>query len=250
MFDNLPFMPAFEVLREVQMDRLQSTLGQGRWREELVRRHREPDLFLVGALNIRQTEDEPHAYDSLRKIAARATSLEDNEKIYGMERASRQIDRQLGQLRAEAVPGDAELPKEQEEFLNGIVNAAVMPVYPADAEHLNGTYEFCAAMGMDHDRIRRSIADGCFQTLIGIARAQEEVPHSMTSRSVAALTAMGRVPGIVIEHNPSAKHYGRCPFFRLRTEAEGTKSIPCPFEGMRGIYRTCREDFVHIQALR
>ena len=67
MFDNLPFVPAFEVLREVQMDRLQSTLGQGRWRQELVRRHRQPDLFLVGALNIRQTEDEPDAYDSLRK---------------------------------------------------------------------------------------------------------------------------------------------------------------------------------------
>jgi predicted acylesterase/phospholipase RssA len=250
MFDNLPFMPALEILREVQMDRLQSTLGKGRWREELVRRHREPDLFLVGALNIRQTEDEPDAYESLRKIAARATSLEDNEKIYGMERASRQLDRQLGQLRVESGPGDAELPKEQEEFLNGIVNAAVMPVYPADAEHLNGTYEFCAAMGMDRDRIRRSIADGCFQTMLGIARAQAEVPHSMTSRSVAALTAMGRVPGIVIEHNPSAKHYGRCPFFRLRTEVEDTKSIPCPFEGMHGIYRTCREDLVHLQALK
>lgn len=250
MFDNLPFMPAFEVLREVQMDRLQSTLGQGQWREELVRRHREPDLFLVGALNIRQTEDEPDAYDSLRKIAARATSLEDNEKIYGMERASRQIDRQLGQLRADALPADAELPRAQEEFLNRIVNAAVMPVYPADAEHLNGTYEFCAAMGMDRDRIRRSIADGCFQTMLGIARAQQQVSGSMTSRSVAALTAMGRVPGIVIEHHPSAKHYGRCPFFRLRTEEADTKSIPCPFEGMHGIYRTCREDFVHLQALR
>ena len=107
-----------------------------------------------------------------------------------------------------------------------------MPVYPADEDHLNGTYEFCAAMGMDRDRIRRSIADGCFQTLIGIARAQEEVPHSMISRSVSALTAMGRVPGIVIEYKPSAKHYGRCPFFRLRTEAEDTKSIEnCPFEG-------------------
>jgi len=72
----------------------------------------------------------------------------------------------------------------------------------------------------------------------------------MTSRSVAALTAMGRVPGIVIEDNPSAKHYGRCPFFRLRTEAEDTKSIPCPFEGMHGIYRTCREDLVHLQAVK
>jgi predicted acylesterase/phospholipase RssA len=244
MFDNLPFIPAFEVLREVQMDRLQSTLGRGRWRDELARRHREPDLFLVGALNIRQTEDEPDAYDSLRKIAARAISLEDNEKIYGMERASGGIDRQLGQLREEAETGDAALPKEQEEFLNGIVNAAVMPVYPADADHLNGTYEFCAAMGMDRDRIRRSIADGCFQTMLGIARAQEEGPYSMTGRSIAALTRLGRVPEIVKERKQSGKHYGRCPFFRV----EG-QPIPCPFEGMHGIYRTCREDLVHIKEL-
>jgi predicted acylesterase/phospholipase RssA len=250
MFDNLPFIPAFEVLGEVQKDRLEATLGRGRWREELVRRHREPDLFLVGALNVRQTEDEPNAYDSLRKIAARATSLEDNEKIYGMERASGQIDRQLGQLLAEPLPGDAALPREQESFLNGIVNAAVMPVYPADAEHLNGTYEFCAAMGMDRDKIRRSIADGCFQTMLGIARAQEQVPHSMISRSVVALTAMGRMPGIVIESKPAVKNQGRCPFFRLRAEAEDTKSIPCPFEGMHEIYRTCREDLVHIRAVR
>jgi hypothetical protein len=244
MFDNLPFMPAFEVLSEVQTDRLQRTLGRGRWRDELVRRHREPDLFLVGALNVRQTEDEPDAYDSLRKIAARAISLEDNEKIYGMERASGQIDRQLAQLREGALPGDAALPEGQEEFLNGIVNAAVMPVYPADADHLNGTYEFCAAMGMDRDKIRRSIADGCFQTMLGIARAQEEVPHSMISRSVAALTAMGRVPVIAIEKKQAVKAYGLCPFFKV-----GSQSIPCPFEGMHGIYRTCREDLVHIRAV-
>jgi predicted acylesterase/phospholipase RssA len=244
MFDNLPFVPAFEILREVQTDHLQSTLGQGRWREELVRRHREPDLFLVGALNIRQTEDEPDAYDSLRKIAARAISLEDNEKIYGMERTSIQLDRQLGQLRADAEPGDAGLPKEQEEYLNGIVNAAVMPVYPADADHLNGTYEFCAAMGMDREKIRRSIADGCFQTMLGIAKAQEEGPYSMTGRSIAALTTLGRVPEIVIQRKPPAKHYGRCPYFKVAGQ-----SIPCPFEGVHGIYRTCREDLVHISAI-
>jgi predicted acylesterase/phospholipase RssA len=244
MFDNLPFIPAFEVLREVQIDRLRPTLGQGRWRDELVRRHREPDLFLVGALNIRQTEDEPDAYDSLRKIAARAISLEDNEKIYGMERAALQIDRQLAQLREEAEPGDASLAQEQEEYLNGIVNAAVLPVYPADADHLNGTYEFCAAMGMDRDRIRRSIADGCFQTMLGVARAQEEGPYSMTGRSIAALTKLGRVPEIVMERERAAKHYGRCPYFRIDGQP-----IPCPFEGMHGIYRTCREDLVHIQAV-
>jgi predicted acylesterase/phospholipase RssA len=243
MFDNLPFIPALEVLREVQMDRLQSTLGQGRWREELTRRRREPDLFLVGALNIRQTNDDAEDYDSLRRIAERAVSLEDNEKIYGMERACAGIDRQLGQLRREPEPEDASLPKEQEEFLSGIVNAAVMPVYPADADHLNGTYEFCAAMGMDRERIRRSIADGCFQTMLGVAKAQAEGPYTMTGRSVAALTAMGRVPEITRERNGASRHYGLCPFFRVRGEA-----IPCPFEGMHGIYRTCREDMVHIKA--
>jgi predicted acylesterase/phospholipase RssA len=242
MFDNLPIIPAFEVLREVQMDRLQSTLGQGRWREELIRRHRQPDLFLVGALNIRQTEDEPDAYDSLRKIAARAVSLEDNEKIYGMERASQGVDRQLSQLRADPDPGDTRLPKEQEEFLNGIVNAAVMPVYPADADHLNGTYEFCAAMGMDRQRIRRSIADGCFQTMRGIAKAQQEGPYSMTGRSIAALT--GRIPKIQIIPTPAHPHHGRCPYFKVDNQ-----SIPCPFEGMHEIYRTCRQDPIHLKSI-
>jgi predicted acylesterase/phospholipase RssA len=244
MFDNLPIIPAFEILREVQTDYLRSTLGQGRWRQNLVRRHREPDLFLVGALNIRQTEDDPDAYDSLRKIAARAISLEDNEKIYGMERASLGVDRQLSQLRADPEPADASLPKEQEEFLNGIVNAAVMPVYPADADHLNGTYEFCAAMGMDRDRIRRSIADGCFQTMLGIAKAQQEGPYSMTGRSIAALTGRGRIPQITIVRSQASKYYGRCPYFKVDAQ-----SIPCPFEGMHQIYRTCRQDLVHIQAI-
>ncbi len=244
MFDNLPFMPAIEVLGEVQRDYLQSHMGKGKWREELVRRHREPDLFLVGALNIRQKEDEPNAYDSLRKIAERAISLEDNEKIYGMERASQKIDRQLGQLLTDANPADSALTGEQENFLNGIVNAAVLPVYPADQEHLNGTYEFCSAMGMDREKIRRSIADGCFQTMLGIARGQEQGPYSMTGRSIAILTAAGRVPRIVVEKLRAPKDYGRCPYFKVDGQ-----SIPCPFEGMHGIYGTCREDLVHIQAI-
>jgi hypothetical protein len=97
---------------------------------------------------------------------------------------------------------------------------------------------------MDRDRIRRSIADGCFQTMLGIARGQAEGPYSMAGRSIAALTATGRVPEIVIDYKASAKHYGRCPFFRV-----GSQSIACPFEGMHGIYRTCSEDLVHIRAM-
>ena len=244
MFDNLPFLPAFEVLREVQVDRLRPELGKGLWREELSRRHREPDLFLTGALNVRQTENPAEAYDSLRKIAARATSLEDNEKIYGMERTCRQIDRQLGRLNRQPLPSDADLPAGREEFLNGIVNAAVMPVYPADADHLNGTYEFCGAMGMDVAKIRRSIADGCFQTMLAIARGQEQGPESMSGRSLGALTAMGRVPRITFEHG-RVESGAACPFFRVQGQP-----LPCPFRGLDSIYETCGKDPVHAGALR
>lgn len=244
MFDNLPFLPAFEVLREVQTDRLQAALGKGRWREELVRRHRAPDLFLTGALNVRQTDDPAEAYDSLSKIAARATSLEDNEKIYGMERTCRQIDRQLGKLSAEPRPGDAALPAGQEGFLNGIVNAAVLPIYPADADHLNGTYEFCGTMGMETAKIRRSIADGCFQTMLAIAQCQEQGPDAMVGRSLGALTAMGRVPRITFAYERGETN-GECPFFRVHG-----KPLPCPFHRHDGIYETCGKDPVHIRALK
>lgn len=244
MFDNLPFLPAFEVLREVQADRLQSTRGRGLWREELVRRHRQPDLFLTGALNVRQTDDPAEAYDSLRKIAARATSLEDNEKIYGMERTCRQIDRQLGRLSPAPRPGDADLNADQEEYLNGIVNAAVLPVYPADAGHLNGTYEFCGTMGMDVVKIRRSIADGCFQTMLAIARGQEQGPESMAARSLGALTAMGRVPRLTFEHG-RAEQSGACPFFRVKGQP-----LACPFRGIERIYESCGKDPVHAALLR
>ena len=212
MFDNLPFTPAFEVLREVQMDRLQATARAGQ-----VARGAGAPASRAGSISRGRAEYPADGGRAGRPTIRCARSrparhpLKTTKKSTGWA-AIRQIDRQLGQLRA-AAPGDARLPGEQEELLNGIVNAAVMPVYPADAAHLKGTYEFCAAMGMDRDRIRRSIADGCFQTMLKIARAQEETPHSMTSRSVAALTAMVRVPGIVIEHDPAAKHYGCCPFF-------------------------------------
>jgi hypothetical protein len=232
MFDNLPFLPAFEILREVQLDHWRP----GRWREDLVQRYREPDLFLTGALNVRQTNDDGD-YDSLSKIAARATSLEDNEKIYGMERTCRQIDRQLSRVSTQ--PSQSAPTRETERFLAGIVNAAVMPVFPADADHLNGTYEFCGTMGMDVAKIRRSIADGCFQTLKGVARGQEAGPDSMVGRSLGALTAIGRVPRITFEHGRSASD-GVCPFFRVNG-----KAVACPFHGHDGIYEVCGADSAH-----
>jgi predicted acylesterase/phospholipase RssA len=234
MFDNLPALPAFEVLAEVQRDRLRPTLGHGKWRDELERRYREPDLILVGSLNVRQNPGLGHEYGSMLTASARATSLADNEKIHGLERASIKIDKILKDVRRRPKGAHVTVPAKTEEFLNGIVNAAVLPVYPSDELHLNGTFNFCASLGLDRDRVRRSIAGGCFQTMCTIREGRQE-PESLTGRSLKAT-------GIVqITKRTGESQKPVCPYF-LAAGAD----IPCPFaEGADGIYSTCSKDQVH-----
>ena len=181
MFDNLPAMSVFEILSEVQKDRLHDMLGQGNWRTELARRHREPDLFIVGSLNTEKTtraDKGPNDVrdESINEIRKRATRLADNEKIYGLERAARRVDRQLSQVLpndgAECIEEDKHIDTDgegtRERVLNGIVNAAILPVFPRDLEHLNGTFQFCKSLGLRKERVRRSIANGCYEMLVQI----------------------------------------------------------------------------------
>ena len=239
MFDNLPALPAFEVLAEVQRDRLRPTLGHGLWRDELERRHRDPDLILVGSLNVRQKPNLNHQYGSMLKASARARSLADNEKIHGLERASIKIDKILKDVHSRPKGAHRTVPAKTEEFLNGIVNAGVLPVYPSDEQHLNGTFNFCASLGLDRDRVRRSIAGGCFQTMCTIREGRQE-PESLIGRSLKAT-------GIIQITARSSESTGSiCPYF-LAAGAD----IPCPFaEGEDEIYSTCTKDKVHGQQHR
>jgi hypothetical protein len=233
MFDNLPALPAFEVLAEVQRDRLRATLGQGKWREELLRRHREPDLILVGSLNVRQKPNLCVKYSSMLKAYGRAGSLADNEKIYGLERAGIKVDRMLNQVGEEPKPTDVAVPGPTEDFLNGVVNAAILPVYPSDEAHLNGTFNFCTSLGLDRDRVRRSIAGGCFQTMHELYQQQSK-RETLVGRSIAAT----RLHEIVLQRpNPGATI---CPYFRTLEH-----DLPCPFESADEIRTTCTRDATH-----
>src|SRR5205823_4300404 len=150
MFDNLPFIPAIQILRDVRQKKLECTLGQGKWREELLRRHRSPDLFVVGALDAKQEPgDLNQPYDVLTDIWSRAGSLGDNEKIYGFEHSARKIDRQLAALER-AAPAEP-ISEEAERYLNGVVNTAILPIYPSSKKSLNGTFHFCESLGMRRD---------------------------------------------------------------------------------------------------
>ncbi len=263
MFDNLPAMSAFQVLREVQKDHLRGEIGHGRWRDALVRRHQKPDLFIVGSLNTQlldglwqedenpdtakqekhpngaRHEQTPVLYDSILKSAARARCLANNEKIYGLVRASEKVDRQLSQVESAAKVGkerrtkDQAIDPNQETFLNGIVNAAILPIYPRDPEHLNGTFQFCTSLGLDRDRVRRSISNGCFEMLAELHRRQAE-PDSLVGRAIAA-NGLGRIE---VRHSPASSPV--CPYFQT-----GSGDLACPFHGADTIHLVCSADETH-----
>ncbi len=279
MFDNLPAMSAFQVLREVQKDHLSGKVGRGHWRDELVRRHQKPDLFIVGSLNTQQPdgvwqedenqEDEkpdtptktentgkgkpdgakrqpiPVAYDSILKSSARARCLADNEKIYGLVRASQKVHHQLGQVESSAKVSparrveDKAIDPNQETFLNGIVNAAILPIYPRDSEHLNGTFQFCTSLGLNRDRVRRSISNGCFEMLAELYRRQAD-RESLVGRAIAA-NGLTRIR--LQDSNPGAP---ACPYFRAENG-----EMPCPFhgadmvDGVDRIHLMCSTDETH-----
>ena len=210
LFDNLPFVPALQVLGHIQADHARSFPGLS-WQTLLRKRYDHPDLFLVGALNERVESDADPAYDTLLKVHNRASRLSNNEKIFGYVRSSRKIDRQIDRL----LQSEPQLTASQQNLTNNIVNAAVLPVYPADKDHLNGTFAFCRTLALDSDRLRLSIADGCFQTL----RELSDEPSNrnvLATRSVNSLrqsyklAEVTRAKGSATNGN---KQEGICPFF-------------------------------------
>lgn len=239
MFDNLPALPAFEALAEVQKDRLRTELGKGKWREELLRRHDQPDLVLVGSLNVRQESNIGTNYSSMIKAASRAGRLADNEKIHGLERAALKFDRMLKLVDRKPQPGDRYQPADDperataEHCLNGLVNGALLPIYPADEAHLNGTFNFCASLGLDRDRVRRSIAGGCFQTMAELYVRQHE-KDSLVERSLKA----NHITRLVLQDPDPCP--GVCPYFRTRDNV-----LHCPFSGADKIHDTCAGDRTH-----
>jgi len=254
----LPAIPAYEALGEVQKDHLQGGLGKGNWRNALRHRHSHPDLILVGSLNMRQNVKrdssakesgrmfEPERYDSMIKAARRATRLADNEKIHALERVAVKIDRMLGQVEEEKGGATIRLLRRPKSSSNSIVNAAVLPVYPSDEEHLNGTFHFCTSLGLDRDRVRRSIAGGCFQTMRELL-VQQRDRSTMVGRSLTAT----KIKSIELRKDAPPKGKGVCPYFKASVSIDTAPvSIDCPFYTADTIHATCVEDPVHDKQYR
>lgn len=280
LFDNLPFLPAIDILARGQRSYRMSPEGKQKTAlAYLGERLAQPDLLLAGALNAvpERPEDARRNFDTIKSITARADSLQDNVKIRAFEFASRRVYGQLQRFHR-AAPATAQ--QTGAHFVDGVVNAGVLPVFPASADHLNGTFAFCKAMQLDAKRVCTSIADGCYQTLRALSREQAEASkpgnpnrleekEMLTAKSVLALVQEGRIPKLKRRESILYLRGNKCPFFEKEagTEAERKEkrrttpveelkvvTFRCPFAKekkdpfgaqMNSVFQACKGDSVH-----
>lgn len=249
MFDNLPFAPALRVLSAAQREaRAFGRVGKAP-REALRDRREAPDLLIAASLDV-PPERDPLASrpaDGLLDSVRRASALSKNVKVRAVSWTLERVDAQLARLlAAPAAPGD-------ERDLDGVVSAAVLPVFPASEAHLSPTFALARTLGLDASRVARSIGDGCYQTLFALLSAPEGA-GGLTARSVARLTEARRLP-LLLPRDERASA-GECPFFLMARAGTPPGSPPssfaCPFheagsgKGTAGLVaRTCAGDRAH-----
>ncbi|MDP9114638.1 MAG: patatin-like phospholipase family protein, partial [Acidobacteriota bacterium] len=248
MFDNLPFFPAIEVLSVVQRN----------WRKKapvdattyLRQRLDAPDLFLAASLDGELSKaDQDHPPESFWEVHQRASKLSVNGKLDSFLDNAKLIEAHSRVLQ-DAYSNGISAPPAVGDFMDGIVNAAVLKITPTDKDHLNGTFAFAKSVGFSQDKVAKSIADGCFQTLGALIE-----PHGeLAATSVGELQAAGRIAALSAAPAHDRAGDGDCPFYRY---SDGMRTFRCPFNAAAAqrcskeskplllIYRKCRHDRDH-----
>jgi predicted acylesterase/phospholipase RssA len=244
LFDNLPFLPAIEIMSWAQHGFRSS--GEGKKMtalEFLEKRHNKPDLIIAGALNA-VAEDDPAGagpFNSLAAIRERRISLAQNVKIRSFEESALKVDQLVDTFIQNP---DAESKKTDPHFVDGVVSAAVLSVFPASVECLNPTFAFCASTGLKEWRVLRSITNGCFETLLAFA---EKKADSATFAGKAVQGLGDRIPDLKLRHDWVEE--GACYFFKKNGNA-----LQCPFmtpdvtrnhPEAREVYVSCKRQSVH-----
>jgi hypothetical protein len=238
MFDNLPFFPAIEVLGTGQTSWRQ---GQNSWPavlERVKQRTKKRDIIIAAGLDAEPVKAEPGhepVYDTLFKIQSRAKSLSVDSKARTFEAGAAKVRKTLEQI--QEATGYAGTQTEAD-YLDSTVNAAILKIVPTDKDHINPTFAFCRAVGLDVETVQKSIADGCFRSLAAF------LDHYVTDGTVRPAFEKTNVPGLAVTVNGEARP-GECPYFHLTG-----KPLGCPFaaageEKVSGIRNVCAQDKAH-----
>lgn len=252
MFDNLPFLPAIRILAHFQAKRSETHSGSAL--DRLRARQERPDLILVGALDVNPEEapDRDGPFESIPAIGSRAATLRNNVKIRSFEAQSEIVHRLVKRILA--LPG---VPSSNDHFLDAVVDAGVLPVFPMDKEHLNETFGFCRSTGLHEATVRKSIANGCFETLRALVAQRGLAGKALEGlRPDRAPWVRRRAPGTV---EPDI-----CPYYsttrQFKTDVHGKKvpdddtlaPLACPFARgalSREVFAECTRDPGHRKRL-
>ena len=230
MLDNLPFFPAIEVLEQAQKERTDAFTAPEDVVEDLRKRNAGRHLIIAAALDAEPGAEYDHTHTNINRIRKRADALSTQVKSEEFERSSRIVIRQVEDFLAGDPVGRVAADPGAAAILNAVVMADIIRVVPSDADHINPTYAFCRTVGLRDDRLRRSIANGCFRALLTMV--QEAHPL---------------VPVISVNGTPDIKA-GTCVHFLRAGE-----TMQCPFAGgdeTVAIYRQCAADRVQASELR
>ena len=236
ILDNLPFFPAIEILGAVQESGVAGPPADVLSRLE----HRTKQRDVIIAAGLDALPEDPSSYDTLIKIRNRAKSLSVTSKVDTFLSGCKSTKRALEDI----VRNCKEVGEKDAEFLDGVVSAAILRIYPSDKDHINPTFAFCSTTGMKPERVSRSIADGCFRSLI---QFQSTYHGDETTRAAFDKRGSCRVHELKIrtDRTKGIAAPTDCPYFML-----GDKPLGCPFaktgsDQVKAIRNVCASDDVH-----
>ena len=239
MFDNLPFFPAIEILAAVQEASEPSTRPTDLI-DRLKSRTEHRDIIIAASLDPEpEVATDSRQYDTLFRIHKRAKSLSAGSKIETFVKAAEKTQRILLEI-ANADPLGP-LSSKHIQDAKRAVTSAILQIFPSDKEHINPTFAFCASAGLNKDKVRCSIADGCFRSLIALVEAR-------TNPETRPTFQRKKFPPLEFRFDRTKS--GGCSYFRFSDQP-----LECPFDcaGMgaevRKIRRVCTRDKVHKEEL-
>jgi len=257
MFDNLPFFPAIELLSAVQTEYRRTNRSGADANQNasnalqfLGERQQHPALIISAALDANADVLPPDGLRGLRSILRRVDSLQKNVKSKSFAETSERVGEQTEQLLKMS-----KLPIHEEfiSFADSAVPAGVLQIIPTDTEHVNPTFAFCKSVGMERDRVQRSMADGCFQTMRSIVRVPETHKNGVLRTSVECLTG-DRIPrlrrSLAQDRSPGLLD---CVYYQLFDQlSDRWVAVKCPFAAaaagdmaITGVRTVCAKDVSH-----
>ena len=238
LYDNLPFLPAAGVLSELQRHHLDEAAVDPEAAKHWLRLRRErPDLMLVAALEPPPETADFTTQDASRieRVWAQAQAVGEHTKIRSALKSAARVDALIGALCAD----DVTVHPDDVPTLNAVVHAGIHAVHPRDASAVNPTFALAPALGLDPDRVRRSIANGCYETLDSLAVGDSRPWSAAHVKAVRGLRADGRLEDV--RRAAYVDDGAACPYFEA---AKAGCRVACPFAteaaGIRDACATAR----------